>query len=102
MAVGFPQSECSKTKQGRSHNVFIEVGGHTSFLQYFIGFTGQSYSLWEETTQGINIRRQETLRTVSESGYNMSSALHLWIHVSNIPPSLKYLSQGQLHNNSIF
>lgn len=53
------------------------------------------------TTQGHKNRRQEPQRTVLEAGYSISSALLLWIRVSNIHPHLKSLSQGKFHHNSL-
>ena len=81
--------------------MFIKLRSYTSSLQHSIGFTGQSHSLWEGTTQGHKTlaRRQEILRTVLKAEYHMSSALPLGIHVSNITPGLKYLSKGEHHNS---
>lgn len=37
--------------------------------QYLTDYIGQPYSVWKETPQGMNARRQEPLEAILESGF---------------------------------
>lgn len=58
MAAGCPQRKESKKEQGSHYNVFYDLAlevthfFYASFLQYSTGQTGQSYVIWDGTTEG--------------------------------------------------
>lgn len=94
MAAGFPQSKGFNRTRWRLQGLILLVpGSHSRSLSLLLcSIWHILYSVWEETTKGVNIRRQEANYHSDPLGLNHARPYHLQKYTHPFPRSPKVYS----------